>query len=621
MPATCSRPAASSSPARATSSGPTTPSAAATSGTDQDGPRRELSNRRLPWPWRRARGRYCHGLARPYRGRDFPAHRLPAEHDLCAVHRPGARARLGLRLSCPRARPGLPRDARHQLRAGGARDAHHVHRVPADGVGPLVLGGLRRDPRDRLRARHRAPGHAHPARAAPLGDRGGHHHGRPFHPHRRGRQLDLGRRLQGPALTVRLRLVRRRRRCDSTSVRLDDGNRVRLRGPRLGALPLHEARPRDACCRAAACGRCPRRRPRRLNARDRLGARSRARRGRRADGRALAVLPLAHLHAANPRVRLRRRSPPPDPPREADRTLRAPGGAARMKRQIPALASVLVVAAVLCVLPFILSDYNVSLAARVGIFFVAVLGLNILTGYTGQISIGHGAFMAIGGYTTAVMSRDHHTNLVVTMLMAFAICFLVGLIVGLPALRFSGVYLALVTFALAVSVPFIPLQYSTFLGGVGGVTSSEEVSNLWIYVAAWTCSAISFVLAWLLLRGRLGRAFRAIRDSGISAAYAGVAGSLFVLATNGFANPDEFGVFLSLQLLIGAAIAGLGSLWGILAGAAFVGLLPQVSSSVPVIGHNQGRDVVFGAAVILVMLLLPDGFAGLVARLRRLARA
>ena len=313
-----------------------------------------------------------------------------------------------------------------------------------------------------------------------------------------------------------------------------------------------------------------------------------------------------------------------------------------MRKQIPALASLLVVAAVLCLLPFVLSDYNVSLAAQVGIFFIGVLGLNILTGYTGQISIGHGAFMAIGGYTTAVMSRDHNTNLVVTMLMAFAICFVVGLIVGLPALRFSGVYLALVTFALAVSIPQIPLQYSTFLGGVGGVSISEDqtVSNLWIYVAAWTCSAILFALAWLLLRGRLGRAFRAIRDSeiaavasgvelpvyktlafGISAAYAGVAGSLFVLATNGFAQPSEFAVFLSLQLLIGAAIAGLGSLWGVLAGAAFVGLLPQVSTSVPVIGAEHGRDVIFGAAVILVMLLLPDGFAGLVARLRRLARA
>jgi branched-chain amino acid transport system permease protein len=226
------------------------------------------------------------------------------------------------------------------------------------------------------------------------------------------------------------------------------------------------------------------------------------------------------------------------------------------------------------------------------------------------------------------------------MLAAFALCFVFGVLVGLPALRFSGVYLALVTFALAVSVPQLPLQWSKFLGGRDGVQTSRSVSHLWLYGVAWTASAILFVLAWLILRGRIGRAFRAVRDSeiaavasgvelpvyktlafGISAAYAGVAGSLFVLATNGFAAPDEFAIVLSLQLLVGAAVAGLGSLWGILAGAAFVGLLPSVSTSVPVIGSDHGRDVVFGAAVIGVMLLLPDGFAGLLAQIRRLARA
>ena len=311
-----------------------------------------------------------------------------------------------------------------------------------------------------------------------------------------------------------------------------------------------------------------------------------------------------------------------------------------MRSRIPALVSIAVVAAVLSSLPFVLSDYNVSLVTQVGIFFIAVLGLDILTGYTGQISIGHGAFMCIGGYTTAVMSRDHNTNLIVTMLMAFAICFVVGLLVGLPALRLSGAYLALVTFALAVSVPLLPLKWSTFLGGRNGVQTSQTVSNLWVYVVAWTASAILFVLAWLILRGRVGRAFRAVRDSeiaavasgielpvyktlafGISAAYAGVAGSLFVLANNGFAAPDEFAIFLSLQILIGAAVAGLGSLWGVLVGAAFVGLLPSVSSGVPVIGSAHGQDVVFGAAVILVMLVLPDGVAGLIARLRGMTRA
>jgi branched-chain amino acid transport system permease protein len=311
-----------------------------------------------------------------------------------------------------------------------------------------------------------------------------------------------------------------------------------------------------------------------------------------------------------------------------------------MRGRLATVVSIAVVVAVLCVLPFVLSDYNVGLVTQVGIFFIAVLGLNILTGYTGQISIGHGAFMMIGGYTTAVMSRDHNTNLIVTMVLAFAICFVVGVLLGLPALRLSGPYLALATFAFAVSVPQLPLEWSKFLGGRDGVETSKTVSNSWLYGVAWAASAILLVLAWLILRGRIGRAFRAVRDSeiaaiasgvelpiyktlafGISAAFCGVAGSLFVLATNGFAEPSEFGILLSLEILIGAAVAGLGSLWGILAGAAFVGLLPNVSSSVPVIGSTHGQDVVFGAAVIVVMLLLPGGVAGLIARLRGVARA
>jgi branched-chain amino acid transport system permease protein len=310
-----------------------------------------------------------------------------------------------------------------------------------------------------------------------------------------------------------------------------------------------------------------------------------------------------------------------------------------MRTRATGLASVAVGAAVLAVLPFGLSGYHQALAAQVATFFIAILGLDILTGYTGQISIGHGAFMAIGGYTTAILSRDHHTNLVLTMLAAFALCFVCGLLLGLPALRLSGVYLALATFALAVSVPQIPLKFSTYLGGSGGVQSAKTVSHLWLYGVSWSAAAVLFVLAWLILRGRTGRAFRAIRDSevaatssgvmlplyktlafGVSAAFAGVAGSLFVMGTNGFAQPSEFGILLSLQILVGAAVAGLGSLWGVVAGAAFVGLLPTISNDVPLIGSTHGQDVVFGLIVIVVMLLLPTGVAGLLGRLTR-ARA
>jgi branched-chain amino acid transport system permease protein len=305
----------------------------------------------------------------------------------------------------------------------------------------------------------------------------------------------------------------------------------------------------------------------------------------------------------------------------------------------PRFVSVAAAAAIIAVLPFQISGYHQGIASRVAIYFIAILGLNILTGYTGQISIGHGAFMAIGGYTTAIMSHDHHTNLIATLPLSFVITFACGVLLGIPALRLSGVYLALATFAFAVSVTQFPLKFSKFTGGSNGIQTSETPSHIWLYGVCWALAAIMFVLSWFLLRGRTGRAFRAIRDSpvaatssgvalpiyktlafGVSAAFAGVAGSLFVLVTNGFAQPNEFGVLLSLELLIGAAVAGLGSLWGVLAGALFIGLLPTVSADVPLIGSSHGQDVVFGLIVILIMLALPNGVAGLLARLAR-ARA
>jgi branched-chain amino acid transport system permease protein len=308
-----------------------------------------------------------------------------------------------------------------------------------------------------------------------------------------------------------------------------------------------------------------------------------------------------------------------------------------MRANLSGYATVAVCAVVFALLPFALSDYHRGIAAQVALYLIAILGLNVLTGYTGQISIGHSAFMAIGGYTTALMSHYHHTNLIATLPLAFAITFVCGVLVGLPALRLSGVYLALATFALAVSIPQLPLKFSKFTGGSAGISANKLVTNTWLYGVSWSAAAIAFVFTWLVLRGRIGRAFRAIRDSeiaatssgvtlaiyktlafGVSAALAGVAGSLFVLATNGFAQPNEFSVTLSLKILIGAAVAGLGSLWGVLIGAAFIALLPTISASAPLIGSAHGQDVVFGAFVIVVMLLLPNGVAGLLLRLRRL---
>ena len=332
----------------------------------------------------------------------------------------------------------------------------------------------------------------------------------------------------------------------------------------------------------------------------------------------------------------------------------------------PALRALVLAGAVvlIAVLPRFTNEFRLGQFTYVGIYFIALLGLNILTGYNGQITLGHAAFMAIGGYTAALLILgqsgfellgqqashvlpQHGMRAIFTIPIAGLVTGVIGCLFGIPALRLAGVSLALATLAVSVSLPALAKRFEHLTGGGGGLSLPLPQAPFgwhvstphWLFYEAWVCAGILFVVAWMLVRGRVGRAWRAIRDGevaavssgvspavyktlafGISAAYAGVAGSLFVLATNGFAAPDEFGVVLSLQLLIGAAVAGLGSLWGILAGAAFVGLLPTVSSSVPVIGSSHGRDVVFGAAVILVMLLLPDGFGGLLARVRRLAR-
>jgi branched-chain amino acid transport system permease protein len=287
----------------------------------------------------------------------------------------------------------------------------------------------------------------------------------------------------------------------------------------------------------------------------------------------------------------------------------------------------LVVAAVIVLLSSTLSDYHLSTGANVAVFFIAILGQNIVTGYTGQISIGQGAFMAFGGYTTAILSHDHGWNDLATLPVAALVGFGVGLVVGLPALRFHGVYLALTTFAVALAVPQIAKNYPNFTGGTEGLALPTH-TGVWLYRTTWAVAAIVFVLAWLILRGRTGRAFRSIRDSeiaaassgvslslyktlafGISAAFSAVAGSLYVLVNN-FVNPDVFALTLSLYILIGAVVGGLGSLWGVLVGACFIELLP-IGLTTTHVTSSQLVPVIFGAVVIAVMAVLPLGAANL----------
>jgi branched-chain amino acid transport system permease protein len=315
----------------------------------------------------------------------------------------------------------------------------------------------------------------------------------------------------------------------------------------------------------------------------------------------------------------------------------------------------LMAAAVLAVYAFaprFVSDFHSRDLAHAGVFFIAIVGLNLLTGYTGQISLGHGALMAIGGYTTAALVVHEHWRDVWTIPLAGVAAGIVGFLIGLPALRLSGLYLALATFAFAVAMPSLLRKFSGLTGGGQGLRLLEQAplqvtglsgtvtifghsmtQNHFLYYLTWGIGLFGFLIAWLIVRGRFGRTFRAVRDSEVAAAsagiglartktlafaisgvYAGVAGSLLAIQDE-IVNPLTFTFLLSILILVGTVVGGLGSLPGMVLGALFVQYLPDLSTRV---STAQGvPDFVYGAAIILVMILLPTGAGGL---LRRLAR-
>ena len=304
------------------------------------------------------------------------------------------------------------------------------------------------------------------------------------------------------------------------------------------------------------------------------------------------------------------------------------------------------------VAPRFVSDFHSRDLAHAGVFFIAICGLNLLTGYTGQISLGHGALMAVGGYTTAALVVHEHWRDVWTIPLAGLAAGIVGFLIGLPALRLSGIYLALATFAFAVAMPSLLKKFSGLTGGgqglrllesaptqVTGISGTVTIfghsmtQNHFLYYLTWAIGLVGFLLVWLIVRGRLGRVFRAVRDSEIAASsaginlaryktlafalsgvYAGVAGALLAIQDE-IVNPLTFTFLLSILILVGTVVGGLGLLPGMVVGALFVQYLPDLSTRV---SSAQGLpDFVYGAAIILVMILLPTGAGGL---LRRLAR-
>jgi branched-chain amino acid transport system permease protein len=268
------------------------------------------------------------------------------------------------------------------------------------------------------------------------------------------------------------------------------------------------------------------------------------------------------------------------------------------------------------------------------VYAIALLGLNILTGYNGQISLGHGAFYAMGAYCAAILMDKFGFPYWATLPIAGAVCLLFGFLFGLPALRLEGLYLALATFALGVSLPQL-LKYKHLEGWTGGVQGilipkPEAPFGLplkpdqWLYFFTLAVMLVMFLLAWNLLRGRIGRALVAIRDQhiaaeamgvnnaiykslafGVSAMYTGVAGALGAIAIQ-FVAPDSFNIFLSIVFLVGIVIGGLASIQGAIYGALFIQFVPNIADEV----SKSAPWAIFGLFLIAFVYVMPLGIAG-----------
>lgn len=308
----------------------------------------------------------------------------------------------------------------------------------------------------------------------------------------------------------------------------------------------------------------------------------------------------------------------------------------REHRAIRRLA-LLGIAVVALALPYSLPAFEVFRYTLVIVWAIAVLGLNLLTGYSGQISLGHSFFFAIGAYTAAVLIEDYSWPYLATLPIAFALTFVLGFLFGIPAVRLEGLYLALVTLALAVvAVPFLK-RFDGITGGSQGIRVSKPeapewtglANDQWLYFVCLAVAALMFLAARNMVTGRVGRALVGMRDNEIaaatagvnptifksltfaySAAFAGIAGGLYTFVV-GFVSPESFTIVLAISFLAAMVVGGLATITGAVFGALFVRFVPVWAGD-----FNEAlAGVIYGVSLIVVMFVMPGGVMGLLRRI------
>ncbi|WP_407123310.1 branched-chain amino acid ABC transporter permease [Bradyrhizobium sp. STM 3561] len=290
-----------------------------------------------------------------------------------------------------------------------------------------------------------------------------------------------------------------------------------------------------------------------------------------------------------------------------------------------------VVLLLLLVVPVFARNFIIFQMTMLLVYGLAVLGLNILTGGSGQFSLGHSAFYAVGAYATAILMDRYELHYVLCLPVVAVFCFLFGFLFGRPALRLSGIYVALATFALATAMPqLLKLNaLENWTGGVQGLVVTKPNApfgltisqDLWFYYLTLVVAIAIYVLSSNLLRSRSGRAFMALRDNdiaasamgvdvalyktlafGISAAITGIAGGLGAITIQ-FVAPDSYTINFAISLFLGMVVGGVGWLPGSLVGSAFIVFVPNIAESI-----SKGLSgATFGIILFLIIFLIPHG--------------
>ena len=312
------------------------------------------------------------------------------------------------------------------------------------------------------------------------------------------------------------------------------------------------------------------------------------------------------------------------------------------------LATAIVAAGLLLLLSIRLDAFRDYQLAQVTYYAIAVAGLTVLIGLSGQLSVGHGAFMFIGAYTTALVLLHQHWALAAVLAASAVVAAVAGGIVGVAAARLRGPYLAGATLLLAVALPSITSRWQGVFGGDQGLGVTVNTPGFlgttfpptrWLAWLGFACALITFVLLANLRHSRIGRSWRALRDDEVAAALSGLnvarlqvlafvvssacagLGGAMLAIVNSSATPGTFALTLSIQLLTAAILGGLGSLAGAVWGSlVLVYLAPYITNVATSHGLSSSVGanipiVVYGAVLIVVMLLFPGGIQGGLRRL------